>query len=88
SEGLTADAASALELRGRQFNEVVVGHCYLLNYPALRLPIDSCKRSIVLSGVKQVKKPIAVRLRRSRSSIQSANERTMSDRYDSRTPSN
>ncbi|HEY9879846.1 MAG TPA: EAL domain-containing protein, partial [Leptolyngbyaceae cyanobacterium] len=47
SEGLTADAASALELRGRQFNEVVVGHCYLLNYPALRLPIDSCKRSII-----------------------------------------
>ncbi|HEY9880440.1 MAG TPA: EAL domain-containing protein, partial [Leptolyngbyaceae cyanobacterium] len=37
-------------LRGRQFNEVVVGHCYLLNYPALRLPIDSCKRSIVSLG--------------------------------------
>ncbi|HEY9879900.1 MAG TPA: hypothetical protein V6D29_15710, partial [Leptolyngbyaceae cyanobacterium] len=54
SEGLTADAASALELRGRQFNEVVVGHCYLLNYPALRLPIDSCKRSNIWIRLKLV----------------------------------
>ncbi|HEY9879851.1 MAG TPA: hypothetical protein V6D29_15455, partial [Leptolyngbyaceae cyanobacterium] len=59
SEGLTADAASALELRGRQFNEVVVGHCYLLNYPALRLPIDSCKRSNVLMNCDRNSKPQA-----------------------------